>query len=652
MNLRPLSILFAAFALIAVGCNSGLGEVSRVVIVTFDTTRADRIGCYGYAEAHTPNLDRLAKESVLFEQAVSPVPTTLPSHCTMFTGLLPQDHGVRYNLMYRLDAEAETLAEVLKSEGFATAAVPASYILAEMFGLDQGFDLYVGPPGRKEADADNDHPGAVYRRAGDGVDEALEWLDRQGQDQSFLWLHFYDPHVPYDPPFPYSSEFRDRPYDGEIAYADAQFGRLLEALREDPSWNRTLLIVAGDHGEGLHEHGERWHSLLVYETTQRVPLIIRAPGASPSRVKEPVHLADLMPTVLDLVGVNQPGPLRGTSLRPALEGRATPPRELYFESLAGALNYGWLELTGIRDGRWKLIDSTSEPELYDLAEDPEELLNLAHLEPELVQELRTGLAEIAEPLTSQSLAADAHDAVLDPQTEAFLNSLGYVGGGAGGSRGEDAPHPRNLVDLEAEILSARRAIAQERWDLLEEMALYVLSRDPGNKWALNNIITALIATDRSHEAQDRAAEFVRLYPDRPQPYVALAKAYRAQDQAETAYEVLKQGLESVPGNEWLTYLALVAGFDANLEICAGEVDSAAAEFPTSPRVTLLVARCHALERDFDAALASVRHAVDQGFANMDMLEKAEDFEELVLLPGFDELREYAESRKQEGPPAS
>jgi len=651
MTSRCLPTLVAAFGLLVGGCAGGTGDVSRVVIVTFDTTRADRIGCYGYADASTPNLDRFAEQSVLFEQAVSPIPTTLPSHSTMFTSLLPQDHGVRYNLMYRLDAEAMTLAEVLQGEGYATAAFPASFILAKMFGLDQGFDLYVQPPSGRETESDQ--PEAVYRLAADGVDQALDWLGQQESGgRSFLWLHFYDPHIPYNPPFPFSSQFRDRPYDGEIAYADAQFGRLLDALREDPQWERTLVIVVGDHGEGLHEHGERWHSLLLYQTTQHVPLIIRVPGVRASRVAESVQLADLMPTVLDLAGVEEPGLLRGISLRPALEGGELPPRPLYFESLAGALNYGWLELKGVRDGQWKLIDST-EPELFNLAEDPGELLNVAHLEPELVQELRTALGHFAEPLTTGSLAAEARDPVLDPRTEAFLNSLGYVGGGAGGSRGEGAPHPRDVVDLEAEILSGRRAIAQARWDEVEETSRYILSRDSGNKWALNNLVTALILTERAPEAQDQAAEFVRLYPEAPQAYVALAKAYRAQEQAATAYEVLHQGLEALPGNEWLTYLALVAGFDADLPaICPVEVDSAAQQFPKSPRVTLLVARCQVLDRDFEAALSSVRRAVDQGFSNLALLEEAEDFEELVLLPGFEELREYAEARKAERSPAS
>ena len=230
------------------------------------------------------------------------------------------------------------------------------------------------------------------------MDRALAWLDDQtGADRQFMWLHFYDPHAPYLPPFPYSSTHRERPYDGELAYADAQFGRLMERLRADPAWDRTLVIVVGDHGEGLHEHGERFHANLVYETTQRVPLIIRATGARAVRVAEPVSLVDITPTVLDYVGLDSSAEFRGVSLRGCVEGDSPEKRDIYFESLAGSLNYGWAELRGVRYGDWKLIDSDT-PELFNLADDPGELNNLAELEAQQVEDLRASLADLRQPL--------------------------------------------------------------------------------------------------------------------------------------------------------------------------------------------------------------------------------------------------------------
>ncbi len=246
----------------AVACSSG-SDVTRVVIVTWDTTRADRLGPYGYDGGTTANLDRFAEQSVVFDQAVSPVPTTLPSHSTMFTGLYPQDHGVRYNVVYRLDAQAETLPEILHRRGFKTAGFPAAGVLGRAYGLDQGFEhwdeLDVSEPDVREV---NQLAGGT-RRAGDVVEAATRWLETQRGEKIFLWVHFYDPHTPYRAPFPYSAKYPNNPYDGEIAYTDAQFGKLLEVLRADPSWDETLVVVAGDHGEGLHQHHESWHSYLV-----------------------------------------------------------------------------------------------------------------------------------------------------------------------------------------------------------------------------------------------------------------------------------------------------------------------------------------------------------------------------------------------------
>jgi arylsulfatase A-like enzyme len=619
-----------------VACGPTSDPVRRIVIVTFDTTRADRLGCYGYEDAATPNIDAFAADGVLFEQAVSAIPTTLPSHSTMFTGLYPFDHGVRYNIVFRLGAEAFTLAEALRSAGYGTAAFPASFILASRFGLNQGFDTWSEPPKSDLRYAGS--PGTVQRPAGEGVDLALEWLERQRGRKSFLWLHFYDPHAPYTPPFPFLSRFRGRPYDGEIAYADAQFGRLLEHLRADDDWRSTLVVVAGDHGEGLHEHRERFHASLVYETTQRVPLIIGAPAARPGRVAEPVGLADLMPTVLDLAGIDPPPGLRGTSLRPALEGGRLPRRDLYFESLAGALNYGWAELEGVRRGSWKLIDSP-DPELFDLETDPSERINLALLEPERVTDLRNALRELSEPIGSGSHAEAALEQVLDPETEALLASLGYTGGGADGTSVENAAHPRDLIDMEGELMTAQAAFARRDWEEVERLSAYIMQRDPSNRWALHNAASALIELQRPREAQDLAAEQLKYYPDAQRSFSMLARTYEAQGDYDKAWEVLQSGLRKNPDSELLTYFALVTAFDAEHEqVCTDEVPGALAQHPGSSKMMVLQARCLAREDEVDSALEWLLKAVRSGFRQVELLERAEDFEEVVRLPGFAELR--------------
>ena len=619
------------------------------MLVTLDTTRADRIGCYGYAEGSTPHLDRLAGEGVLFEQAVSANPTTLPSHSTMFTGYYPQDHGVRYNLKFRLAPETVTLAERLRSAGFATAAVPASFILGRRYGLDQGFDTFFDPP--MPAPGQPEPEGGmvtIRRRADEGVDLALDWIEAHRDRDFFLWLHFYDPHWPYEPQFPYSAHFRDRPYDGEIAYADAQLGRLVERLRASARWDETMLVVVGDHGEGLYDHDERFHSMLVYETTQRVPLIVRAPGLRPGRVAEPVGLIDLVPTVLDLVGLEPMRGVRGISLRPALTGGELPRRELYFESLTGSLSYGWSELRGIRSGHFKLIDS-HEPELYDLQQDPGETANLAGREPELLQEMRAALEQLTEPLGDAPSAARADDAVLDAETEALLAGLGYVGGTTSGTSPAGAPHPREVIDLEAELLHASVRVAREEWPEVEAFCRGVLQRDPTNKAVLEWLARALVALGRPGEAQDHAAELLRLYPDNEVSYRTLAETYRAQAAHDEAWAVLHQGVRALPESRTLAYLMLVAGFDAGREeLCEDEVAPAVERFPESWRFAVLQARCEARRSDFDAALEMLESAVRLGFDQVGRLEETPDFRRLAELPGFRALvaaeRSGAESK--------
>ena len=629
--------LVAALVLAGLPACSGPRTATRIVIVTLDTTRADRLGCYGYAPTATPHLDRLAAEAVLFENAVSSVPTTLPSHSTMFTGLYPQDHGVRYNLVFRLATSAETLAEILHDAGFSTAGFPATFIVGRKFGIAQGFDTFFDPPEGIGASPDaSAHAGLP---AATGVDRALAWLaDRPHDERQFLWLHFYDPHMPYAPPFPYSSQYRDRPYEGEIAYMDTQFGRFVDALRASSHWPDTLLIVAGDHGEGLYEHKERLHGSLIYESTQHVPLIVRAPRARASRVGEPVGLVDLFPTVLDYAGL-APRNGRGQSLRPLIERRADGRlRDLYVESLAGSLNYGWAELRGVRHGPWKLIDGP-EPELYRLDQDPKEAANLAVREPERLSEMRAALAQIALPLAGAQASEPALDAVLDPATERLLASLGYVAGGAGGSAA-GAPSPRDVIDVEAELLAGQSALAEGAWSQVEDVCRYVLRRDPTNKWSLVSLAATLVHTARPREAETIAAELLRLYPDADQAYFQLAQALKAQSRESSAQDVLDRGVEALPDSEMLAYYRLVNAFDlARAGLCDQAVPAAVAKFERSGTIRVLLARCQARAGQPDAALSTLGEAVDRGFSQVERLSEAAEFRDLASRAEFRALVE-------------
>lgn len=623
---RGAAALLAALAAVACG---GRAPAERVILVTLDTTRADRLGCYGYAAARTTALDAFSKEAALFERAVAPVPVTLPSHASMLTGLYPQGHGIRYNVVYKLPPEATSVAETFKAAGFATAAFPATFVLDRGYGLDQGFDLYESPPKPERPDDP-----ASERKAAAGVDLALDWLAKHAGGRAFLWLHFYDPHWPYVAPFPFSSTFRDRPYDGEIAYMDSEIGRFLSALRSVPDWDRTAVVVAGDHGEGLFEHRERYHSLLAYETTIHAPLLVRLPGRGDGRrIAEPVSLADVAPTLLDLSGLEPATRMDGISLVPAARGARLDRREIYFESVVGALNYGWSTLKGIRAGGWKLIDSR-EPELFDLGVDPGETNNLAKRESARLEEMRRALGALEERTTAKG----THQAVsptLDEETLATLASLGYVSGGTAGPTSTEGPSPVSLIDLEVELMAAQGAAVREDWPALERSCRYVLERDPRNRFSLYNLAWALARTERGREAEGFARELVRLYPDAETNHDLLAQIVAALRRFGEARDVLRRGLEVFPESELLRYHELTASFDlGDRSVCGVPMGDAVRQHPKSGRIRVLAARCEAVAGRTDRAIEILREAAGLGFDRFDVVEGSEDFRDVVKRPEF------------------
>ncbi len=326
-----------------------------VVIITLDTTRADRLPAYGYMDAAMPYLDRLAREGIVFNRAISVAPLTLPAHASLFTGLYPPRHGVRDNAGQALAPHHATLAELLQARGFRTGAFVGSVVLDPDRGLAQGFQTYIGVRPR-----DAVGPLMGQRRADEVVDDAVRWLD--GVEGRFLlWAHLYDPHRPYDPPQPFRSDIHD-PYVGEIAFADSQIGRLLDALDRRRLLDETLVVVAGDHGESLGEHGERDHGRSLYEGVLRVPFIIRAPGFRPARIGAVVRLVDLMPTVLDFYGMTAPR-LDGVTLTGLMSGRQP---DLGLEAYAESVDprrFGRTTLRAMRDARFKVIEAPC-PELY------------------------------------------------------------------------------------------------------------------------------------------------------------------------------------------------------------------------------------------------------------------------------------------------
>ena len=382
-----------------------------VVIITLDTTRADRLSPYGFMDAPMPALDRLAREGVVFDRATSVAPLTLPAHSSLFTGLVPPRHGVRDNGDPALGAAHTTLAEVLSSQGFRTGAFVGSAVLNADRGLAQGFEIYRG-----SVSFETDPSQPLQRRAKEVISDATHWLDQVAGSPYFLWVHLYDAHRPYDPPEPYRSLYAD-PYIGELLFVDSQVGRLLDALQRRGVLDQTVVIVAADHGESLGEHGERDHGIFVYDSVIRVPLIIRAPGFSPGRIGQLVRLTDIMPTVLNMLGLPAQQ-TDGVSLVDLMSGRR---RHLdldgYFESMYPQ-RFGWSPLRALSDGRFKVIDAP-RPELYDLDRDPFEEHNLYDERRDLAAALHGRLRALR---SERSTPAPAPDDLRER-----LASLGYVG---------------------------------------------------------------------------------------------------------------------------------------------------------------------------------------------------------------------------------
>jgi arylsulfatase A-like enzyme/Flp pilus assembly protein TadD len=395
----------------------------EVLLITLDTTRADRLGCYGYEKETSPNLDVLARQGVLFRRAYSHVPLTCPSHASMFTGLTPARHGVHDNGGFVLGESFPTLAEAFTQAGYRTGAFVSAFVLERRFGLARGFATYEDDVVRG-GEARKDQVLASVR-AEVKVDRAIEWLRLDDPRPVFAWVHLYDPHDPYEAPEPFRSRFPGRPYDAEVAYMDSQIGRLLAAFAERNRARPALVAAVGDHGESLGEHGESTHSYFIYEATQRVPLMLSFPGHLPRGVEVDtlVRGVDVMPTLLDIAGLPIPPDVDGRSLVPLMTGRSrTEAGPAYLESYHPRLWWGAQELLGLRSGRWLYVRSP-RPELYEVEVDPAESRNVAAHHPVELQALDARLQGMMA-----RTEAGAGRAAIDPEAAARLQALGYVTG--------------------------------------------------------------------------------------------------------------------------------------------------------------------------------------------------------------------------------
>jgi arylsulfatase A-like enzyme/tetratricopeptide (TPR) repeat protein len=596
---RTLAALTLALGLVALSCG---GQSERddevwpgapVVLISIDTLRADRLPVYGYDKVDTPNFDALRADGVLFERAFTHVPLTLPSHASIFTGLLPSEHGIRDNQGYELDAaNLPLLQRTLREAGYATGAAVSSAVLLGGSGFDTDFDVYddeIRYPDRSVG------LGGLVRPGDETLEAIVPWL-REVSDRPFLlFFHIYEPHAPYDPPEPYASRYGSA-YDGEVAWSDRIVGDLLDELRELGVYDRAAIVLLSDHGEGLEEHDERTHGVYLYNSTLQVPLIVKLPGSARAgtSVSEPVQLADVFPTLASLVGVEPPGGLTG---RPLLGESVSidPDRTIYSETYFPRLQYGWNELLSVIEGPYHYVDGP-EPELFDLEEDPGETRNIVADLPDVREDLRRRVEEFRTELVPPG--------EVDPETRERLAALGYVGGADLSDEGP-LPDPRDrkgaLRDIEAAYAHFHAA------EYEEAAALYarVLQDNPKVQAAWVQLARSLIKLGRRDEALEVCVRGLVQTPRSDALLLTAAKLYFEKGRLEEArdHAVLVEGSTERDAAVLLGQIAVHRGDVDEAERqarLAGEA-GARGEFQD-----MLLAEVHVARRQYDEALVLVR----------------------------------------------
>jgi choline-sulfatase len=526
----------------------------HLVLVTVDTLRADRLGAYGNTAIPTPHFDRLAREGVRAADASTHVPITRPAHASLFTGRYPPEHGVRDNISLPLAREVPTLTEALKASGFATAAFVSSFVLDSNSGLSRGFDHYDDAVG---GGSDAGDAISNAQRRGDATLETVErWLDARPAElrgrRTALWVHLYDPHDPYEPPEPFASRFAAQPYDGEVAWTDTLLGRLRAMLEARGLWDDALVIVSADHGESLGEHGEHGHGFFAYETTLRIPFVMRGPGVPAGRVLEgPVRLIDVAPTAADLLGVPSLPDITGRSLVPHLAAGAPPlTATTYAESLTPLVHYQWSDLRVLRDGAKKYI-LAPRPELYDLAADPGETRDLAASDTATARRLRAALEGVLRAERERALDPVAGTrAAVSAETLQKLGALGYVSPGAAAGTVAQGADPKDKIGE----FSTLSRLMREGLDLLqdrrfaESAARFAeLRRVGADSFQLHYYHgQALAGLGRHREAEARFTRSLEIMPSFTAAHVELAQARVAQNNLTGALAALQQGQQDAP----------------------------------------------------------------------------------------------------------
>jgi tetratricopeptide (TPR) repeat protein len=570
-RLLPLLLLLAA-------CNREqpvAEENAPVILISIDTLRADRLPAYGYDKIATPAIDALRRDGILFDNAYSHCPMTLPSHISMLTGKLPTEHGVRNNLGYRFDAAKHTtLPQTLKARGYATGAAVSSYVLRADTGLGAAFDFYDDaiPVATSGAASQHQRPGAATLAA------ARTWISRQASQPFFFMFHIYEPHAPYTPPEPYRSRYAE-PYDGEVAHADAITGELLEFLKTSGIYDRATIILTSDHGEGLWQHGEDQHGILLYREVLHVPLIVKLPknARAGERVAAPVGLTDLQPMIVD-------------GLKPVPGGR-----RIYSETFYPRIHLGWSELRSLIDSRHHYIQAP-RAELYDVVDDPGETKDILANERRVAASMRNELAKY--PSGIQELQQ------IDPEDASKLAALGYLGSVRAGGNDAALPNPKDMLPYLERIKEGFRLADERRFADAVTVLRALVKENPG----LHDVWDKLGETLVDMGQYEEAIEVYRTAMSRTQRFspemaLSLGDAYLQSGNADEAarYADLAMKSSPAPAHQLLARVAMARRDFATAE---REAQAAIGANNPQPAAMLLLAEIHRSRGDLQGALAA------------------------------------------------
>ena len=560
---RRFIVLSLVTVVIAAGVWSGFrmdrsqSEIRRILLISVDTCRADYLSCYGYPRATTPHIDDLAREGVLFENVISPVPMTLPAHSSMLTGMNPSYHSVHDNLGYQLDTGHETLAEILKNNGFLTGAIVSAFVLDSQFGLNQGFDSY----NDRFEEVHLVHDSYSERKGKETTRLAREWLDEQQDEPFFLFLHYFDPHEDYDPPEPFKSRFSgsgaslrarlNDAYAAEIAYTDYCIGQVFDKLKALGLYDSTLIILVGDHGELLGEHGEPTHTYYIYQNAIRVPLLYKMPGRrKPAHVESLVGIIDIVPTICGLLDIAPPPSVQGIDLSGHIRtdtNLSAAERYVYCESFRPTI-YDANPLLGVvsHDG-WKYIQTT-RPELYHLDRDPGETNNLAGQEPQRERFLQSRLQEILDK-QQPGAPVDQSRYELDDEAVKKLAGLGYVGGGdlkVDFEFNRTRDDPKDLFMFHMAHQEVDIELARKNYRRAKTVAEKMSRLRPDFYPAYKNLARISLEQNDLPAAIPHLQEMIRLHPDDAESFTNLGAIFQSQGNIDQAAKYYRDALKADP----------------------------------------------------------------------------------------------------------